>query len=95
MSINLKCEDSMAMLMTTLKRLSTYILFDSNVSKWAVSTLTHFSNPFQVNMFMYGQQLRYLLLLIYSLPYILYMFSPAHVCDQLHRVWGWGERGGL
>ncbi len=30
-----------------------------------------------VSIFMYRQQLRYLLLLMYSLPYILYMFSPT------------------
>ncbi len=29
-----------------------------------------------INMFMYRQQLRYLLLFMYSLPYLLYMFSP-------------------
>jgi hypothetical protein len=45
-------------------------------TKWEDSTLTHFSNSFQVNMFMYRQQLLYLLLFMYSLPYILYMFSP-------------------
>jgi hypothetical protein len=28
-------------------------------------------------MFMYRQQLRFLILLMYSLPYILYMFSPS------------------
>ncbi len=36
----------------SLKRLSTYILLDFKVTKWAVSSLTHSPNPFQVNMFM-------------------------------------------
>jgi hypothetical protein len=30
--------------------LSTYILLDFKVAKWAVSSLTHSSNPFQVNI---------------------------------------------
>jgi hypothetical protein len=33
----------------SLRRLSTYILLDFKVAKWAVSYLTHSSNPFQVN----------------------------------------------
>jgi hypothetical protein len=35
----------------SLRRLSTYILLDFKVAKWADSSLTHCSNPFQVNMF--------------------------------------------
>jgi len=34
----------------SLRRLSTYILLDFKVTKWAISSLTHSSNPFQVNI---------------------------------------------
>jgi hypothetical protein len=34
----------------SLRRLSTYIFLDFKVAKWAVSSLTHSSNPFQVNI---------------------------------------------
>jgi hypothetical protein len=35
----------------SLRRITTYILLDFNIAKWAVSSLTHCSNPFQINMF--------------------------------------------
>jgi hypothetical protein len=35
----------------SIKRLPTYILLGFKLAKWAVSSLTHCSNPFQVNMF--------------------------------------------
>ncbi len=35
----------------SLRRLTTYVLLDFKVAKWAVSSLTHWSNPYQVNMF--------------------------------------------
>jgi hypothetical protein len=35
----------------SLRRVTIYILSDFKVAKWAVSSLTHCSNPFQVNMF--------------------------------------------
>ena len=94
MSINLKCEDGMGRLMTTFKRLSTYILFDFKVSKWAVSTLTHFSNPFQVNMFMYRQQLRYLLLLMYSLLYMLSTQLDLHCINTYPYTYVFNREGG-
>ncbi len=34
----------------SLRRLSTYVLLDFKVAKWAVSSLTQSSNPFQVNI---------------------------------------------
>ncbi len=37
--------------LVSLRMLSTYILLDFKVAKWAVSSLTHCSNAFQVNMF--------------------------------------------
>jgi hypothetical protein len=36
----------------SLKRLSNYLLLNFKFTKWAVSSLAHSSNPFQVNMFM-------------------------------------------
>jgi hypothetical protein len=35
----------------SLRRLTNFILLDFKVASWAVSSLTHCSNPFQVNMF--------------------------------------------
>jgi hypothetical protein len=35
----------------SLRRLTTYILLDFKVAKWAVSYLTHCSNPFQENIY--------------------------------------------
>ncbi len=57
-----------------------------------------FSYSFQVNMFMYRQQLRYLLLLMYSLPYIMYMFfSPTAALNKpgsvITKGMGAGGRG--
>jgi hypothetical protein len=34
----------------SLRRLSIYILLDFKVANWAVSSLAHSSNPFQVNI---------------------------------------------
>jgi hypothetical protein len=34
----------------SLSGLSTYILLDFKVAKWAVSSMTHSSNPFPVNI---------------------------------------------
>jgi hypothetical protein len=35
----------------SLRRLTTFVRLDFKVAKWAVSSLTHCSNPYQVNMF--------------------------------------------
>ncbi len=47
-----KAADHIHVGVRSIKMLSTCILLDFKVTKWAVSSLTHSSNPFQVNVFM-------------------------------------------
>ncbi len=69
-------------------------------TKWEDSTLTHFSDSFQVNMYLCRQQLLYLLIFMYSLLYLLYMFSPIFMWSAaLNKpgsviTQGMGGRGG-
>jgi hypothetical protein len=59
----------------SLRRLTTYILLDLKVAKWAVSSLTNCSNPFQVNMFIS----RFKIQILYC---IIFVFAPSVFGDK-------------
>jgi hypothetical protein len=50
----------------SLRRLKTDILLDFKVAKWAISSLTHCSNPFQLNMFI----LRFMIQILHNIQIV-------------------------
>jgi hypothetical protein len=54
-------------LCSLFRRLTVYILLDFKVVKWAVSSLTHCSNPFQVNIFIS----RFMIKILHNIPNLL------------------------